>query len=60
MKTIQMLIELTYDAEIMHGDDEESRNWFYDEVLYKDQLLLHSNEIGDTIGTVKVLTRTTN
>ena len=59
MKTIKMTIELTYNDEVMHGDDPESIDWFYTGILMRkhgeDLLMLHSNEIGDTIGEVKVL-----
>jgi hypothetical protein len=59
MKTIEMLITLTYDDETMHnGDgDIEAKNWFFDDILVesKERLILHSNEIGDEIGDVKVL-----
>lgn len=56
MKKIKLLIELKYDDKIMHGGDtdKEAKDWFFGEVL-KDKLILHSNEIGDEIGTVKVL-----
>ena len=54
MKTIHLLISLTYDDELMHDDDERGRKWFDKDVLGKG-LYLHSNEIGDTVGEVKVL-----
>ena len=37
----------------MHGNDKEAINWFYNNIL-KDTLILHSNEIGDKIGAVKI------
>ncbi len=58
MKKLKLEIELTYDAKIMHGKDKESIDWFYKYILKsrrKNDLVLHSNEIGDEIGTVKVL-----
>ena len=54
MKTIHLLISLTYDDEIMHDDDEEGRQWFINDVL-EGGLFLHSNELGDVVGEVKVL-----
>ena len=54
MKTIRLLIDLTYDDEIMHGDDEGAIAWFREQVL-KGELLLHSNVIGDEVGEVRVL-----
>jgi hypothetical protein len=53
MKKIKFEAILTYDSNIMHGKDKEAINWFYNEIL-KDTLILHSNEIGDEIGTVKI------
>ena len=57
MAKIVMTVELDYDAEIMHGDDEESKAWFFSEILHDEtgELLLHSNNIGDTLGAVRVI-----
>ncbi len=56
MKTIKLLLELTYEDDIVHGNCPESLGYFYKEVLGdRIGLMLHSNELGDTIGTVKVL-----
>ena len=52
---LTLTIELTFDANAMHGDDPEEREWFFDTILLGEELILHSNEIGDTVGTVKVL-----
>lgn len=70
MNKIQLVIELEYDDENMHGKDLESKTWFYTKVLGKDygktkaiqaeedeELILHSNYIGDYVGTVRVLNR---
>ena len=54
MTKLKMTVELTYNADLMHGDDTESINWFHN-LLKNDELILHSNEIGDEIGTVRVL-----
>ncbi len=54
MTKLILLIELNYDAETMHGNDEEAREWFFS-ILTNDRLILHSNEIGDEIGEVTVL-----
>ncbi len=55
---VQMLIELDYDADLMHGGDQESKAWFRNEIMggKRGQLILHSNEIGDEIGEVRVIT----
>ena len=62
MKTIKLEIELTYDDIIMHGDDPDAIKWFYKDTLEKEltnedypNLILHSNEIGDEVGVVKVI-----
>ena len=56
MKTLKLEIELTYDDMLMHGDDEEERTWFFNDILMKPQdLALFSSEIGDVVGDVKVV-----
>ena len=50
MKTIKLSIELEYDDAVMHGDDNESKAWFYHDILFGEKLIVHSNEIGDTVG----------
>ena len=55
MTKIKMIIELEYDDQITHGSEQESIDWFYNDILIgkKGSLLLHSNEIGDNVGKVK-------
>ena len=55
MKKVKMVIELEYDDEVMHHDDKEAIDWFYNEILLGKGglLLLHSNEIGDHVGSVE-------
>lgn len=64
MRTIRLEIELTYDDEIMHcGErDQEAKAWFYHNVLLEplDRLILHSDDIGDAIGEVNVLSIANN
>ena len=59
MAKLKMLIELDYDAEVMHGTEGDSLEWFANYVLMNTaddgRLILHSNEIGDEVGTVRVL-----
>jgi hypothetical protein len=58
---LKMVVELDYDAELMHsGDrDAESKQWFYLKVLLDPDdgcgLMLHSNEIGDIVGVLRVI-----
>lgn len=54
MKTIKMLVELTYDNDTMHEDDADGIAWFNDEVL-GGEVVAWSNEIGDELGFIKVL-----
>lgn len=58
MPKLILEIELDY-PETIHGDDPEAFLWFRDSILLGagdegSELVLHSNEIGDEIGTVKV------
>ena len=54
-KTIRLTIDLTYDPEIMHGDDPEAIEWFQG-ILSGDNLQLGEFfDVGDMIGTVKVV-----
>ena len=57
MKKIRMEVELEYSDKIMHGNDPESIAWFYEEILLHPsaELILHSNEIGDEVGVIRVL-----
>ena len=56
MKTERLLIELEYDDDIMHGDEPDATKWFWLDVM-NGELYLHSNELGDEVGRVKVLKR---
>ena len=59
MKTLKMVVELEYDADLMHGDDLIPKQWFLNDVLLAPKqgegLILHSNCIGDEVGRVKVI-----
>jgi len=56
MATLRLEIELTYDAELMHGDDPEGIEWFRERVLKSPHLILHENgDLGDCVGDVRVL-----
>ncbi len=52
-----MKIKITIEVEIegaFNLTDDEERIWFENEVLIGDgTLLLHNNDIGDTVGVVK-------
>jgi hypothetical protein len=61
MKTIRMEIELTYDDDLTHSGekDQECKKLFYECLLFpQDRLILFSNDIGDEMGDVKVLSVT--
>ena len=51
MKTVKIEASLTYDSELMHGNDESAIEWFNESVL-GSELYLFSNEIGDEIGKI--------
>lgn len=57
MAKIKMLIELDYDENMMHANEPEAVDWFENDILLGDdgELLLHSNGIGDTVGSISVL-----
>ena len=55
--TNKLKIKMTIEVEVedtFNFIDEEEKMWFENEVLIGDgTLILHSNEIGDTVGVVK-------
>jgi len=51
-KRIKIIAELTYDEDLWYKNKEE-KDWFFNEVLNED-LILHSNDVGDAIGTIKI------
>lgn len=54
MKTITVKATITYDDEIMYGNNSEAFNWFM-KILKGNDLLIHENEeLGDVIGTIKI------
>jgi hypothetical protein len=61
VKKLKLLIELEYDDVSMHGANEDEKDYFFRDVLGADpaehyaKLTLHSNFLGETIGSVKVL-----
>jgi len=57
MKKLQLAVELCYDDEIYHGDDEDSIEWFNTDIIGKGDkgLALHSDEVGDRVGDITVL-----
>lgn len=56
MARLRLTIELEYDAEMMHGYDPDSINWFMDDILGGDHLSLRdSGDLGDEVGQVRVV-----
>ena len=54
-KTVILNMELVYDDKIMHGDDQEAIDWFWN-LMYGNYLyLFEGSELGDTIGKLKLL-----
>ncbi len=54
MAKLKLEIELNYDSEMMHGKDADAIEWFIERCIKGDHLLLHCNDLGDTVGEVKV------
>lgn len=58
MKVIKMVVEFEYNDYDMHGGDSdvEGKEWFLENILTSDKgnLRLHCNEMGDTLGCIKV------
>ena len=54
---IKMLVELDCDNNYIDFKDKEEKEWLYNHILKskRKDLFLHSNEIGDEVGTIKVL-----
>jgi len=55
MKTIRLTIDLTYEDDVMHGDDLDSVEWFKSILLGDDLQLGDFGDLGDMIGDVKVI-----
>ena len=54
-KTTRLVVDLTYDKDVMHGDCEDATAWF-NSILYGDNLQLGDfGDLGDLIGPVKVI-----
>lgn len=52
-----MTIEIEVDNDVYNLQDEQERLWLENEIFVGDgTLMLHSNEIGDTVGIVKKVT----
>lgn len=52
---VKMLVEFDYDEKTAYGNNPEARQWFFENILGGDDLLLLSLEVGDEIGAIKVL-----
>jgi hypothetical protein len=51
MKVLKIHGYLEYDDESMHGDDEESQDWFFEDILCGWHLaLIDTGDLGDFIG----------
>ena len=58
-RTIRLVVDLTYDKDLMHGDREDAIEWF-NGILHGDDLQLGDfGDLGDMIGSVKVVTQLT-
>lgn len=61
MRTRRFIIELTYDNITMYGEnpDQEELDWFKNDVLKHPDNLLFNPEIGDDVGTIKIISEIT-
>lgn len=61
MTKLKMLVELELHDITINTNDPEEWSWLLEEILQpkviddNNRLFLHSNDIGDTVGTIKVL-----
>jgi hypothetical protein len=55
MRTIRLTIDLTYDERAMHGNEPEAIEWFKSILLGDDLKLGDFGDLGDMIGSVKVV-----
>jgi hypothetical protein len=55
MRTIRLTVDLTYDEQVMHGDEPEEIEWFTRMLLGDDLELGDFGDLGDMIGSVKVV-----
>jgi hypothetical protein len=55
MRTIRLTIDLTYDEQVMHGNEPEEIEWFKS-ILLGDYLEIGEfGDLGDMIGSVRVV-----
>jgi hypothetical protein len=55
---MRLVVDLSVDeafAICKNSDDKSERDWFHEDLLGDPELFLHSNLVGETIGTVKVV-----
>jgi hypothetical protein len=55
MRTIRLTIDLTYNEQVMHGNKPEEIEWFKNILLGDDLELGDFGDLGDMIGSVKVV-----
>jgi len=55
MRTIRLTIDLTYDEQVMHGNEPEEIEWFKIILLGDNLQLGEFCYLGDMIGSVKVV-----
>jgi hypothetical protein len=55
MRTIRLTVDLTYNEQVMHGNEPEAIEWFTSILLGDDLQLGDFGDLGDMIGSVKVV-----
>jgi len=54
MRTIRATVDLQLEDNLIDFDNQEDKEWLLF-ILKKTELTLHSQEIGDTIGEIKII-----
>jgi len=54
MRTIRATVDLQLEDNLIDFDNQEDKEWLLF-ILKKTELILHSQEIGDTIGEIKII-----
>lgn len=54
-RTLRLVVDLSYDQKLWHGNDEDAKRWFESVLLGDCLALLDCGDAGDVIGSVKVV-----
>jgi hypothetical protein len=54
IQKLTIVATLELDAAFYPPDDEQAQTWLVQDILMGEVLILHSNEIGDEVGRVRI------